>query len=226
MAEELKKQWEDPKYRKMSGDERIQLLISAESDVRRSKKISRIVNASGLRYPGAVIDREIMAQQGADCEKILYLSECSWIKRAENLLITGKTGAGKTYCACALALAAASRYKTIRYEKAGDLLRRLERAEYEKRLTETLDQYKKYDLLIIDDFGLMPLTANMCRNLFELIDGRDGYKSTVLVSQFPVGAWYELFENSTYADACLDRIVRGANRLEFSGESLRGTAAG
>lgn len=106
--------------------------------------------------------------------------------------------------------------------KASQLLRSLENAEYSKCLSQELSRYAKYDLLIIDDFGLMSLDTGNCRNLFELIDTRDGRKSTIVISQLPVSEWYDLFKGNTYADACLDRLTgRDSYRLEFNGESLR-----
>lgn len=222
MAEEFRKQEEDVNSSLLSAEERIERLIRAESQLRDDKKLTRIIKKAGLRYPDAFLDDQAILNQGVDPDLLHRLSECSWIDAGRNLLITGKTGAGKSYCACALGIAAASQFRSVRYIKASELLRSLETAEYSRQMSQELQRYGKYDLLIIDDFGLMNLSSANCRNLFELIDLRDGRKSTVFVSQLPVCEWYDLFKENTYADACLDRLTsKNSYRIEFNGESLR-----
>ncbi len=273
MAEELKVQFEDDQIDKISADERIFRLIDAESETRDSKKFARILKAADLRYPEASINLKLMEQPGVERAFLERLSECRWIDERKDLIITGKTGTGKSYCACALGSAAAAGFRTVKYYKASRLLRDLQNAEnnqtlteelnrlsnYDLRalgsaaaagfrtvkyykasrllrdlqnaennqtLTEELNRLSNYDLLIVDDFGLMSLDLDMCRNLFELIDIRDGRKSNIFISQFPVSEWYEMFKDSTYADACLDRLTGDSFRIEFTGDSLRRTVKG
>lgn len=226
MAEELKAQFEDPAISKLSPEERIFRLIDAESEVRDSKKFAKLVRESNVRYPNASINLKVLNAPGVDRSLIDRLSLCQWIDDGKDLLITGKTGAGKSYCACALACAAMSKFRTVKYYKASRLLRELQNAEDNQTMTDTLNKLAKYDLLIIDDFGLMRLEIERCRNLFELIDAREGRKSTIVISQFPVANWYEMFQDSTYADACLDRLTGSSYRLEFNGESLRKNTEG
>ena len=227
MAAELKHQHEQPDEAVASMEDRIVRLIQAESQIRDDKKIGRILKNACLRYPDAGIDPGIIEKQGVDRTFLNRLTECDWIDRHQNLLTTGKTGAGKSYCACALAVCAVSRFKSVKYYKASELLRLLEKAELDKTLTQELNRLYKFDLLVIDDFGLMNLDSSSCRNLFELIDSREGRKSTIFVSQLPVSAWYGLFQENTYADACLDRLT-GMNsyHLEFNGDSLRTRKSG
>lgn len=221
MAEELKRQHETWKDEHLSAEERIIRLIDAESDMRDSKKFERLLKASGIRYKDASLNHKLLESEGVDRSLLERLATEDWTEEGTNLLITGKTGAGKTYCACALAVALMARFKTVRYFKAGELLRILQNAESRMELTQELNKLSRYDLLIVDDFGLMNLNMEMCRNLFELIDVRDGRKSNIFISQFPVSEWYEMFKDNTYADACLDRLTGGARRLEFLGESRR-----
>lgn len=222
MAEELKEQFESAGDVELSTDERIRRMIQAESTLRDDKKIARIVKAACFKYPQAAVDTDIAQKQGADSSLLESLSSCDWISRGRNLLITGKTGSGKSYCACALGVAAAGQFMSVRYIKASELLRKLESAETRHCLSEELNCYAKYDLLIVDDFGLMNLNSTNCRNLFELIDTRLDRKSTIFVSQLPVANWYNLFQDDTYADACLDRLTGNSSyRLSFDGESLR-----
>ncbi len=221
MAEELKAQFEDDQIDKISAEERIFRLIDAESQTRDSKKFARLIKAADLRYPDASINLKLLEQPGIEKTLLERLSQCKWIDEKKNLLITGKTGTGKSYCACALAGAAAAGFRTVHYFKASRLLRELQNAENCQTLTEELNRLANYDLLIIDDFGLMNLDMDMCRNLFELIDIRDGRKANIFISQYPVSEWYEMFKDSTYADACLDRLTGNAYRLQFTGESHR-----
>ena len=225
MAEELKRQYEGRDREEPDGEDRIVRLIQAESQMRDDKKVGRILKSANLRYPSATLDPDVARQQGVDPAFMNRLGECDWVERHQNLLITGKAGAGKSYCACGLAVSAATKFKTVKYFKASQLLRLLERAEMDRILTQELNRLFKYDLLIIDDFGLMNLDSASCRNMFELIDSREGRKSTIFISQLPVSAWYDLFQDNTYADACLDRLTGvDSHRLEFSGESLRSSA--
>lgn len=136
------------------------------------------------------------------------------------------TGTGKSYYANALGVVALKQFKTVRYVKASKLLTELEayhQMEDSVKLLSVIEQLSKVDMLIIDDFGLMELDIEKCRDIFEILDGREGRKSTVVISQLPVKEWYDLFKDSTYADACLDRLLYKAYRLEFKGDSLRET---
>lgn len=137
------------------------------------------------------------------------------------MVITGQTGSGKSYLANALCLSALRQFKSARYIKASQLINELERAEVLGEYAETLNQISAYALLVIDDFGLMNLDLNKCRNLFEAIDSRDPGKSTIVISQFPVSSWYDLFQEHTYADACLTRLLSDAYRLEMNGKNMR-----
>lgn len=222
MAEELRRQYENPRIHLQSAEERIFSLIDAENEVRRSKKFERLIKKASLRYPGASINESLYKTEGMDPELLEQLSECAWIREGRNLLVAGKTGVGKSWCICALGAAAASHFYSVKYYKASELLRLLQSSEDQRTLTETINKLSAVDLLIIDDFGLMNLNMEMCRNLFELIDARDGRKSTVLASQIPISSWYDLFGESTFADACLDRLTgNGSYRIELGGDSKR-----
>lgn len=222
MAAELVKQHRDAGSAEKSFDERIENLINAEWAMREDKKLGRLLKASNLYFQDAVIDPQILEQQKVDVDLVRELAGCEWIRQHKNLLITGKTGSGKSYCACALGISAATKFMTIKYVKAASLLRELSQAEVDNTMNQELTRYSKIDLLIIDDFGLMNLSSTGCRHLFELIDIRDSRKSTIFVSQLPVKNWYDLFKEDTYADACLDRITgKNSYRLVFDGPSLR-----
>ena len=101
------------------------------------------------------------------------------------------------------------------------ILYEIEKADLNNQHLEYINSASRLDLFVLDDFGLMPLDPNMCRNLFELIDAREGRKSTIVISQFPVKDWFSIFKDNTYADACLDRLVSKAYHLEFNGKNMR-----
>ena len=175
-----------------------------------------------MKYSTADIDETIYdpARQ-LDTGIIEALARCDWIEQGKNLVITGKTSSGKSYLANALAICALKQFKTVRYFKASGLINELARAEKLGTYTELLNQMSSYDLLVVDDFGLMSLDLDKCRNLFEVFDSRDPYKSILLVSQIPVSAWYDLFVDHTYAEASLARVLSESYRLEMNGKNMR-----
>ena len=120
-----------------------------------------------------------------------------------------------------LKLSAVDQFKTVKYCKASHLIDELNRAEAMDSYREALAQLVSFGLLVIDDFGLMQLDQNKCRNLFEVLESRDPGRSTVVISQFPVNAWYDLFQEHTYADACLNRLLHNSYRLEMNGKNVR-----
>ena len=156
-----------------------------------------------------------------DTAIIEELAKCDWIDQGRNLVITGKTSSGKSYLANALAICALKKFKTVRYYKASSIINELAKAEKLGTYQEALNQFAEYDLLLVDDFGLMNLDLDKCRNLFEVFDCRDPYKSILLVSQIPVSSWYDLFVDHTYAEASLARVLSESYRLEMNGKNMR-----
>ena len=174
-----------------------------------------------LRFKDADLDESIYdPARKLDTQAIELLSKCEWVEEGKNLLITGMSSSGKTYLSNALCIAALRQLKDVLYIKASTMMRELDRARKEDTYMEYLDDMLVLDLLVIDDFGLMELDLDKCRDLFGVIDGRDGRRSTIIVSQFPVEKWYDMFSNAT---ACLSRITdkKHAYRLEMNGRSMR-----
>ena len=136
-------------------------------------------------------------------------------------MITGNAGTGKSYLACALAINALKQFKSVRYAKTSAMIYELESAVLKNEYLDYIGKLSKLDLLILDDFGMMDLNPDMCRNLFELIDAREGRRSIIVISQLPISSWYTLFKDNTYADSCMDRLVHKAYRLEFHGKNMR-----
>lgn len=222
MADALEKLFTDPNSDFLSFREKVGRIVDAEWDLRYTKKLNRFIKKATLKYPAADLDDTIYdPERQLDSYIISELAKCEWIDRGKNLLITGQTGSGKSYLANALCISALRQFKSVRYIRASHLINELERASATGTYPECLAQMAEYDLLAIDDFGLMELDLNKCRNLFEVLECRDPSKSTLVISQFPVKSWYDLFHEHTYADACLPRLLNDSYRLEMNGKNMR-----
>jgi DNA replication protein DnaC len=225
MVEEYKQQLRDPNAELLSFQERFTRIVNAEWLKRYNKKFNDKLKKAKLRFKDADLDESIYdPARKLDTQSIELLSKCEWVEEGKNLLITGMSSSGKTYLSNALCIAALRQLKDVQYIKASVMMRELERARKKDTYTEYLEEKLAFDLLVIDDFGLMELDLDKCRDLFEVIDGRDGRRSTIIVFQFPVKKWYDMFADVTYAEACLSRITdkKHAYRLEMNGRSMRG----
>lgn len=222
MAEALEKQFTDPNYGLESFEDRFSEIINFEWTQRETKKFNRLLKQATLKYPAADLDQSIYEpERQLNTHVIELLAECRWIDEPNNLLMTGGAGSGKTYIACALCVAALRQMRTVKYIRANYLLRETEHNRQEGTYYEYSEKMARYDLLVIDDFGLMDLDMDKCRDLFEIIESRDCRKATIIISQLPVANWYQLFGENTYADACLSRMTSKAYRLEFPGRDRR-----
>lgn len=222
MIEAYRLQAEDPNSDLRSFDERFKEIVDNEWDTRYNKKLNKYIKKATLKYPDADFDESIYeVDRLLDTKYIEALCELTWINDARNILITGATGAGKTYLANALCIVAIRKFYNVKYIKTSAIIHDLERAEIDKTYDVTLKQYASYDVLAIDDFGLMELDIDKCRNLFELIDARESRKPTIVIAQMPVSSWYDLFEDNTYADASMDRLIHKAYRIEMNGKNMR-----
>lgn len=222
MAEALEEVLADPNAELFPFREKIQRIVDAEWNLRYTKKLNRFIKKATLKYPAADLDDTIYhPERQLDAHIIEELSKCEWIEQGKNLVITGKTSSGKSYLANALSICALRQFKTARYIKASQLINELSKAEKLDNYQEELSIYAGYDLLVVDDFGLMSMDVNKCRNLFEVFDSRDPHKSILVISQFPVSSWYDMFQDHTYAEACLARLLSGAYRLEMNGKNMR-----
>lgn len=222
MAEALEEVFVDPNAELLPFREKIQRIVDAEWNLRYTKKLNRFIKKATLKYPAADLDETIYnPERQLDVHIIEELSKCEWIEQGKNLVITGKTSSGKSYLANALCICALRQFKTTRYMKASQLINELSKAEKLDTYQEELNLFAGYELLVIDDFGLMNMDVNKCRNLFEVFDSRDPHKSILVISQFPVSAWYDMFQDHTYAEACLARMLSRAYRLEMNGKNMR-----
>lgn len=222
MTAELERQFLNPNSELEDFHTRIADLINYEWDQRQTKKIKKLITKATLKYPDADFDQALYEpDRMLDTHTIELLQKCDWIDEPNNLLITGSAGAGKTHIANALCISALHQLRSVKYIRANRLLQESEKAREEGRAYDYTNEMAAYDLLVIDDFGLMDLDMDKCLSLFEIIETRDSRKSTMIVSQLPVIKWWDLFGDNTYADACLSRMTSKAYRLECNGRDMR-----
>lgn len=206
---------------RMSSEQMLELLIQYEVDSRQSRKVDRLTKQARFRYSASIEQIPASVKQNIDSTRLAMLSTCKWIDEGENILITGPTGVGKSHLASALgAQACMLGYSTL-YFNAQKLFYNLRLSKMEGTHRKLIASIAKADLLIVDDFGLQKLEDLQRLDLMEIIEDRHGLKSTLIASQLPVAAWYEVIGEPTISDAILDRITHQSIRIELTGESLR-----
>jgi DNA replication protein DnaC len=205
----------------LTPDELIALLVENEWDDRHNRKMERSLRGAKFRYKATVEELDFRPGRELDKNQLLRLADGGYIPKGENILMTGSTGTGKSYLACALGNQACSKGYKVLYANTTRLLTQLKMAKADGSAIKEMFKLEKLDVLILDDFGIQPLDVQSRMLLMEIIEDRHGKKSTIITSQLPVSAWYEIIGDHTLADAILDRIVHDAHRIELRGESLR-----
>jgi len=203
-------------------EDRLALLVDAEYSERDTANFAKLLRKAKLRDNACIEDIEFKANRNIDKRLVAQLADGQWLVEHRNVLITGKTGVGKTYIACALGQKACRLNHSVMYYRAPRFFQELTLARLKNTYTATLNRLKKSRLLILDDFALVPITEEQCRDMLEVTDDRSGVGSFVISSQLPVKQWYQTFANATLADAILDRVVHGSYRLELGGPTRRG----
>jgi DNA replication protein DnaC len=207
--------------RQYTQDEVIAHLVDSEWDERYNRKLNYLLKKAGFRYQASFESLDFNANRNLDKNDFLRFSNCDWIRKKENILITGATGVGKSYIASALGnLACKNGFKVI-YFNAIKLFSKLKYSKADGSYTKEMNWILKQDLLILDDFGLDPLDNQSRLMLLEMIEDRHGNKSTIITSQLPVKNWFEVIGDPTIADAVCDRIIHTAHKIELMGVSMR-----
>lgn len=209
----------------LSFEERLGLLVEREYEERSMRSLQRRLRVAKLRYQACLEDLKYGETRGLDKSLILSLAPCGWIRESHNLLITGATGVGKSYLACALGHRACLEGYRVAYLRTPRLLRELAAAKGDGRYAKILEKWKKTDLLILDDWGIAPLSGEHCRDLLEILEDRYQKASTLVTSQMPFDHWHKSMKSPTLADAILDRLFHNAYRIALKGESKRKTRA-
>lgn len=223
MADAFAQQLEQPATQQLSFEERLALLVDRERTQRDNRRLQRLLNAARFKQQACVEDINYQASRGLVRSQVASLINCEWISARQNLHLTGPTGTGKSWLACAFGQAACRQGLSVRYERTGRLLDELRIARGDGSYGKTLRQLARFDLLILDDFGLKPLSQSERHDLLEIIEDRHELHSTLLTSQLPISSWHSYLNEATVADALLDRLLTNAHRLELKGESLRKT---
>jgi DNA replication protein DnaC len=221
MARALEEQRRQPDAAELSFEDRLALLVDREALERDTKRLAARLRFAGLRQQATPEDVDHRAARGLDRGLFLRLTGGEWIERHQNLLVTGPTGTGKTWLSCALGHRACRDNRPVLYQRVPRLLEALGLARGDGRYGRMLKSLARVQLLILDDWGITPLTAEGRRDLMEIVDDRHDRASTIVTSQIPVELWHEHIGNPTIADAVLDRLVHGAHRIELKGESMR-----
>ena len=199
----------------------IATLIDAELQSRAHKRTNMLIRLSKLRYRSSLQDIIYNQNRGLSKQTIAALADCSFIPRAHNILITGATGCGKSYLACALGhQACLLGYRTL-YFNMNRLVEQLSIAKVEGTYIKWINKLSKADLIILDDFGLQPLSHEVKLAILQILEDRYAKSATIIAAQLPVKAWYDYINDQTIADAIMDRITAKANRIELMGKSLR-----
>jgi DNA replication protein DnaC len=202
-------------------EDRLGLLVDREADARDSRKLATRLKAAKLRYGASVEDLDLRAPRGLDRASILGLAGAGWVAHHHNLVITGATGCGKTYLACALAHAALRAGHTASYLRTPRLIDELAVGRADGRYVRLLGQLARTQLLVLDDFLLSPAPVEACRDLLEVIEDRAQRRSTLVVSQLPVEGWHPAMADPTVAEALLDRLLQASHRITMKGPSMR-----
>jgi DNA replication protein DnaC len=221
MAAALADQSATPDITDLSFEERLGLLVDREMTERDNRRMTSRLRRARLRHTAILEDIDYRNSRGLDKGLVQSLAGCQWVKEHLNVLITGPTGVGKTWLACALAHKACREGYTAQYVRLTRLLRELTIAKGDGQYSKLLTNLAKVDVLILDDWGLMKLSAENRRDLLEVLEDRHGRRSTIATSQLPIEEWHGVIGDATLADAILDRLVHNAYKINLRGESMR-----
>jgi DNA replication protein DnaC len=221
MARAYQTSLESDKLVQLSADELINMLIEAEWDDRMNRNIERRLHNARFRYQSNIENIDFDTNRNLDKNQIMRFAECTYINKHENILITGSTGIGKSHLATAFGHQACTLGYKVYYANVAKLFSKLKMGKADGSYAREIAKIERQDLLILDDFGLLPIDNQNRSALMEIVEDRHTKASMIITSQLPVNAWHDVIGEKTIADAILDRFVHDAHRIELKGESMR-----
>jgi DNA replication protein DnaC len=221
MADGFKEQLLHDNVKELSFEERFALLVDRQWTWREDRRMYCLLKNAKLKINGCIEDIDYKTPRGLDKSVILRLASCDWIRNAHNIIITGPTGVGKTYLACALANRACRMGFSSFYIRIPRLFQELAIAKADGSYPKTMNKLAKAKVLVVDDLGLAPMSAPERRDLLEVIEDRHGLSSTIVATQLPIDNWHDNIGDPTVADAILDRLIHNAHKINLKGDSMR-----
>ena len=221
MLSALQEQEGHPDIRTMPFEERLGLMVDREMTERDNRRMQTRLRMAKLKQNSALEDIDFKTARGLDRSLIMKLAGCEWVAEHLNVLITGATGLGKTFLACALAHKACREGYSSHYVRLTRLFQELDIGRADGRYAKMMRQFAKTDVLILDEWGLAVLTDQHRRDLLEILDDRYNLRATIITSQLPIAHWHEAVGDPTLADAILDRVVHNAYKINLSGKTMR-----
>lgn len=201
--------------------DRIGLAFERELVDRQDKKIGRLIKSAGFKYQPEIGSIAYKADRNLSRDMVLNLASGGYILNRNNIIIVGATGTGKTYLGCAFGVQACRQSHSAKYIRVPRLFTDLAMAKDTLDYRKAMNNLKKTELLILDDFGMSPMSLDETKDFLEIIEDRYQVCSTIILSQLPVSDWYQVFKDRTYADAIMDRLFSSSSRIELKGESMR-----
>ena len=221
MVKALREQWQIPESNELIFEERLGLLVDREVSLRETRRMQTRLRKAKLRQNASLEDIDFHQPRGLDKSLITKLADCQWIKSHQNLIVTGPTGVGKSYLACAFAQKACREGFNAVYVRISRFFEDLSLAKGDGRYSKMLVGFAKTDLLVLDDYGLAKLSREQRHDLLEILEDRHNARSTLITSQLPVEHWHEQIGDPTLADAIMDRLVHNAHKIQLKGGSMR-----
>ena len=222
MADAWKALAEQDPGQALDRNEWLGLMLDREATARADKRFANRLRNAKMRFPNACIeDVSFAASRGIDRRQVLALAQGEWIKAKEQIILTGQTGTGKTWLACAFGHQAARLDHSVLYARMPRLFEDMAMARLDGRFPKLVDKLARVQLLILDDWGTHGLTDQQRLDLLELFEERYQRRSTIITAQLPVSGWHDMIGEPTIADAILDRIVHNAHRIDLKGDSMR-----
>ena len=222
MAQAFREQTSSTEYTSLSFEDRFGLIVDAEWATRKSNRLTRLIRNAGYSIPDAALENvEYLPDRKLDKALITRLATCTYVLEANNVIILGATGAGKSYIASALGMAANRNFYSVKYERLPELLTELAISRLDGTYRKVMKQYKHVKLLILDEYLLFQLKETEARELLEIVEARHKVTSTIFCSQFAVAGWYAKIGEPTLAEAICDRIVHNSYTIKIEGDSMR-----